>query len=821
MIEILFDNSRKEASAFGLTQWDKGQKLKILWDEMPEKMQVHFASRNSDEAIVTSAEIKEGFAEVEIPDVLLQKSDDIFLWLYAVEGSSVGETVKKGVLYVRPRPKPHTAVDDLEKSQQEILEDILNGIEENLKYIKENGNDLEYVPDYVSDQAQSLAKKVVSVSNENTVSFIAVSDAHLKEGDYNSEKALKHMSQAVKIITESCPIDFIAYLGDMTSGGSDKAITDAVSEIMSVNTAISSAKSDVPTFRFTGAEDCLNKALFRNGDIIDANELYSLIGKWNKDAECPYEDKARGYFYKDFENDKLRVICLNTSEIYGKTLVPTSSAAFMSENQLNWLCQSLDLSAKSDNAEWKIILLGHHPLDMIDRFPIALEILEAYVQSKSINVASSGGESVAYDFTGRNSAKIIGQFHGYLHNYRVKHITSENIPLIAIPNAGYYDNNYYADSSYTNAENNAYADAQTFDKTANSGEDTAFCVVVADKNTGKISALHYGAGIDREIVKNADDSGSSGDGENTGGGNENQGGNNTDGAPYTNLVPYSTDRLGELYGEAGYKNNYKLTSTDEEVYKNGYVLTGFIPVSYGGVIRVAGGVFDGSAGNYLIAYNSSKEVIWLASLNGSKDDKSGIAYTVTKILMLSTEDVETGNLNDIAFIRVSTVGVGEDLIITVNEDIDNSEIDEGMGTPVVNYTNIVQFATDKYGNTFSQNGSRNNYRLLVNGTGEVCSGYTAIGFLEADTGAVIRVKGLAFDGQVGSCLCLYDGNFKIIKGILLDGEDDAENGIVYENGIMKFTVADANDDLSKLGYFRVSGIGSNTNLIITYCEEIK
>ena len=36
MIEITFDNSVKEVSAFGLTQWDKGQKLRILWQDMPE-----------------------------------------------------------------------------------------------------------------------------------------------------------------------------------------------------------------------------------------------------------------------------------------------------------------------------------------------------------------------------------------------------------------------------------------------------------------------------------------------------------------------------------------------------------------------------------------------------------------------------------------------------------------------------------------------------------------------------------------------------------------------------------------------------------------
>ena len=122
MIEITFDNSVKEVSAFGLTQWDKGQKLKILWDDMPLKFQVHFTSRGSHEAIVVSAESQSGTAVVDIPDELLKNSADIFAWIYLTEGENVGESTKRAVLYVRPRAKPHTDIEDLEPTQQEITE---------------------------------------------------------------------------------------------------------------------------------------------------------------------------------------------------------------------------------------------------------------------------------------------------------------------------------------------------------------------------------------------------------------------------------------------------------------------------------------------------------------------------------------------------------------------------------------------------------------------------------------------------------------------------------------------------------------------------
>ena len=569
MIEIKFDSSCKEACAFGLTQWDRGQKLKILWDDMPEKFQVHFSSRGSSEAVVAEAKGESGQAIVDIPDALLKSSADIFTWLYISESLKVGESIKRGVLYVRPRAKPHTAIDDLEKSQQEILEDILAKINENVNHIKADGTESEYFPEYVKNQALEVAEKVIEYSNENTVTFLAASDAHYKKGDYNSETAVRHMAQAMKLIAQSCPVDFSVYLGDMTAGGADKDTADAISEMMSVNSALHMAECNIDTLRCSGSEDSLCKAYYRNGGTISSQVLFNLIYKWN-DAVFSESDRVRGYCYKDIAKEKLRVICLNTSDTHGKKLLPSSETAVMSIAQLQWLCRALDLSDKSDRSEWRIILLGHHPLDMTDKFTLALDVIEAYAKGEAIDVITSSGDKLAYDFAGKNGAVILGQFHGHLHNYRVRFITEKNIPVVAIPNAGFYDNNFYKGSSYSNAENTAYGDEKTYNKTVNTATDTAFCVIVLDKLTGEIHAVHYGAGVDRTITGTDiwEDSGTDSDGDgdgdeggdNTSGGST-EGGNGNDGGDdsgnsgdeggsdityvYTNLVPTSMTAIVE------------------------------------------------------------------------------------------------------------------------------------------------------------------------------------------------------------------------------------------------------------------------------------
>ena len=656
MIEITFDNSVKEVSAFGLTQWDKGQKLKILWKDMPEEFQVHFSSRGSHEAIVVAAEGEAGEAVVDIPDILLKNSADIFAWIYLIDGGKTGESIKRAVLYVRPRAKPHTTIDDLKPSQKDLLEGILIDINDRLEYLKANGSDEKYVPEYVANQAQEIIQKVSEVRNENSVVFLAASDVNHKAGDYNSEIALRHMSQAMEIVAESCPLDFMVYLGDMTSGENEKTVSEAKGEIMQVNAALSPVADKVPSFRVTGGLDALHKGFYRNGEYIKSPALYSLIYKWNKDVISPSTEKVRGYCYKDFEGEKLRIIVLNTADTHGKDLVPYSNTALMSTAQLQWFCETLDLSSKSDSAEWSIIILGHHPLDMINRYTLAVQALEAYVSGTAIDLTSSEGESVAYDFAGKNSAKILGQFHGHLHNYRVSFITSANIPLIAVPNAGYYDNNFYIDPFYTNEENALYSQPVTYDKTAYSSTDTAFCVMVADKVTGEISAIHYGAGVDRNIVGTNVQESLPNDPEydnpedNTGGDSD-----EPETESYINRVPLSITSTGEIYNGVGYLDDNRIGNSGTVSYSVGFTHTGFIPVKFSDVVRVAGGLYDRTVGNNISVYDESFELVWLTSLESVTKEDWGIDYTETVIIVFTPAQVEIGDVSDIAYIRVSSL----------------------------------------------------------------------------------------------------------------------------------------------------------------------
>lgn len=835
MIEVTFSGSTHETSAFGLTQWDKGQKLKIIWEDVPEKFQVHFSSRGADEAVVVETTSENGVAVADIPDELLKVGADIFAWIYLSENDSEGESVKRAVLYVRPRPKPQNILDEIEPTQQEKLEIILREINDSIDYMKENGTDAEYMPEYVRKEAERLSLKVNEAVGENTAVLMMSSDAHLNAGDYNSNSSIKHMSQAMRRIAENCHINFAGYLGDMSSAGSDKDMTDAKKEFMGVNSYLYPVFSRVPSLRCHGSEDNLHKAYYRNGAYITSEEIYSYIGRWNDDAVCPDEDKFRGYCYMDLPKEKLRVICLNTSDTHGTELTPTAETAVMGSAQLVWLCTALDLSDKSDCADWGIILMGHHPIDMSDKFTVAQEIIEKYVEGSTIDIMLVDSTEINYDFSGKNSAKILAQLHGHLHNYRVTFITDEKIPLIAIPNASLYDDNFYSDPNYTNTENEEYAEEETYTKVAGSAEDTAFCVVVLDKTSGIINVLHYGAGKDRIIVggsvsedDSTQDGGNEGGNDNAGGDdntggddNGNEGDGSDDGVyEYTNLVPGSLSVINSAYGNnLGYVDNYMLTSADTLYYGKGYTHTGYMLAGVNDVIRISGGTYDGTVGNYILVMDSNHSLIYAKPLNGYTEVNAGISFTDSGILVFEPAKVTETDLSGMAYFRVSTVGVGANLIVTVNEQIDASNTTV-LAPPLISYTNIMSYAMDENGADFGTGGYLNGRIINNSGVEADKAKYMVTGYFEVESEVVLRIKGLILDGTEGCCLCVYDANHQLLHNISVTTSSQAQYGIDYTNGIYTFTPSQATEDMTGITYVRISGRGNGSTVIITYDEEI-
>lgn len=136
-----------------------------------------------------------------------------------------------------------------------------------------------------------------------------------------------------------------------------------------------------------------------------------------------------------------------------------------------------------------------------------------------------------------------------------------------------------------------------------------------------------------------------------------------------NWVPYSTTTDGKtIFNGTGYKNNTRLNSSAEEVALTGYVTTGYIPAKAGDDIRVKGITWDSTTnkGGYFWTYDSG-----FAKLKNRRPGGGGsqnITFTV------DTNGIVTFHLAEydtsVAYIRFSAYGTGENLVVTVSEEIE-------------------------------------------------------------------------------------------------------------------------------------------------------
>ena len=148
---------------------------------------------------------------------------------------------------------------------------------------------------------------------------------------------------------------------------------------------------------------------------------------------------------------------------------------------------------------------------------------------------------------------------------------------------------------------------------------------------------------------------------------------------YTNLVPTSIASDGSIFNGTGYKAGYRLSSSGGESTGTNGIITGFIKVKAGDIVRVAskGDIINwnySNATNCMHYYNSSKSSVGRFMGNGTV---SGVCTSANAVV---TEEVyrkkyrfTVPNDASIEWIRVGIYcpngAVNDNLIVTVNEEI--------------------------------------------------------------------------------------------------------------------------------------------------------
>lgn len=595
------------------------------------------------------------------------------------------------------------------------------------------------MPSYVKSEADALAAKVVSAQGSRVFTLAAITDLHYGNSSYTD--GILHASQALAYINKQITLDAFAVLGDYTDGYPVDSIDNAFGDCRKVNSLLAPLEA-VPNLRMQGNHDYYaDHAQFVHYHI----QAYSEGVTWG--------DKTGGYFYRDFTDKKLRIICVNTTET-GNSNLGVSTA------QYTWFVGALDLSAKSDAASWSILVLSHHPLDWYDldsayRFGY---IIDAY------NKGTSGTTgSVSYNFAGKNTAALIGNIHGHIHNLLTGYINKGSINTIN-PTKVLRVCTPEACINRANQYDGAWKEATSYPKTTYSAKDTSFVVYCIDLAAQNIKALCYGAGYDRDIsyapiaptvynitnsLTNCTASGATTIVEEgtasvtitARGGYElpdtitvsgaSYSWNKTTGvvtlsnptgdvtitviakSMYNNQIPKSINADGSQYvgenGEDGYKLGYRLNSSGTETSGANAAIgtTGYMPVKAGDTVYFknlkahrtnTGGWYEQT---YISLYDSTFAGKMSQKFCTIKDSDAYLFDNFTMdaegfITSFRIQDKYNNMVGSGGYFRISAYGMSPDSIITVNEPI---------GTDVFGITNNLTNCTANGAATIVGNGT--------------------------------------------------------------------------------------------------------------------
>lgn len=579
------------------------------------------------------------------------------------------------------------------------------------------------IPTYVKDEALSVATKVKNVQNANTLTFFVISDPHhcASQSDgwaAQTNESNLHAMMGAKILAYALDADFSVFNGDFTFGNTATTADQIKEQVGEIKSWFGEAFRGILQFFTVGNHDT-----GEYNQLVGAEYCMSAIMGASDATEFGSEDIGKPYYY-DLTDKKVRIICLNTCE--GE--MNGSDVYAISDGQLEWFANTLKgVGGKSDASAWGIIVIGHYPLDLGGARFLS-DVLYQYIQGGTYT-----RNSVSVDFSGSNGATFIGNFHGHTHCLKSDKLhyynngttpTAYDAHRLATPAASFYRNNEYTSAVY----GVVFGEDTSYPKTADTGDDTAFCVNVVDPVEQVIYSICYGAGYDRTIsygatvyysITNAltnvttnnnavaaeDGTAYSAtiaaaDGYTMSSVSVTMGGTDitataynsdtgvisiaavtgdvvitakaTKVVSYHNLVPNAVDSSG---ASAPYTDGQALNSSGTTVAQNNFTVTGFIPFDGGAshTYRIGG---DGIKWN---EYGS--RIAWYKadfSLKGSvvKYDQLGASqYYPSKIddpnaAAAFTTDINVVPPQGAAYFRVSAKGSGGNLIITLDEPIE-------------------------------------------------------------------------------------------------------------------------------------------------------
>lgn len=313
--------------------------------------------------------------------------------------------------------------------------------------------------------------------------FAFLSDMHCGYYTDTENAAVKDAGLAIDELQKHLQLDAVVVGGDYSTGALTSTASTTADDFMNCKKLLKPHIGATPSLWLKGNHD--DAPYKGTSGRLDKFAFFAQIGCESLATRDVVTDPAApqgAYGYLDFPAQRIRLIYLNTDDKDQFDIGDASSSSDVSylnahhigAAQLAWLkATALDLSGKTDESSWGIVVASHCPLN----------ISGSYVYNGATYSYSTATAAAALqDYAGQ--AKVLFCINGHVHN--INNGTYGSIPYIQCPNV-------------MNGRERASADGQTYSKTAGTATGTALTVVVLDRANAKVHAVHYGAGYDQTV----------------------------------------------------------------------------------------------------------------------------------------------------------------------------------------------------------------------------------------------------------------------------------------------------------------------------------
>lgn len=137
---IVIDCATEGYAKESLKQWDYGQEVLLTGLEIQtETIEVHFAIRGENEALIVIGMVKDGDIIAKIPNELLRVGRNIIVYVYAT-APNFGKTTYEAEIEVKKRAKPQ---DYDAPDEQNLLRQIIAELDAKADDIELEGSELQ------------------------------------------------------------------------------------------------------------------------------------------------------------------------------------------------------------------------------------------------------------------------------------------------------------------------------------------------------------------------------------------------------------------------------------------------------------------------------------------------------------------------------------------------------------------------------------------------------------------------------------------------------------------------------------------------------